>query len=76
MRMEGLFFLSAAPGFTEILDIVIKYGAVPVCFYWIWTLRQDVAALRIEIVKLQEEHKSDLRKNADELKTLIQNLQR
>lgn len=64
------------PGFQELIDLIMNYGAPPVLIAWVYYLHSNIKELRQDLKESLKEHKDDLRKHSDELKTLIQNMTR
>lgn len=57
----------------EIIEIIIKYGALPVLIILVWVLWKKVDKHEVSIAKLNEEQKNDIRNHANEVKSLHQN---
>lgn len=61
-------------GEIEIIDLVYKFGAIPLMIWLIWSQTKKIDQLESKVDKINEEHKTDLKKHTTELKTLIQNV--
>lgn len=57
----------------QILDVVIKYGAVPVLCVLSWKQWQKIEKQDSQIAKLNEDHKTDIKSSGEEAKGMQQN---
>lgn len=57
----------------ELVDLAYKYGALPILIYAVFTLWKKVERHEKAIKDLNDEHKAEIRSNANELKQLNQN---
>lgn len=57
-----------------LLQNIAELGGLGVALWWIWSLRKDVCDLSVQLSKLNEEHKNDLRINSSILQQLQQSV--
>ena len=78
MIFDLILFKSPNPSdmdiLTEPIKTILEFGATGVLMLWVRSLQLDVKSFKKDLHKSNEDHKNDLRKNADELKSLIQNM--
>lgn len=58
----------------QMLDMIIKYGAVPVLCIISWKLWKKTETQDHQIAKLNEDHKTDIKVSSEESKGMQQNM--
>lgn len=56
----------------QIVDLVYKYGALPLLIFAVWVLWNKTDKMEGEIAKLNESQKTDLRSHGEEVKGIQQ----
>lgn len=58
---------------VKMLDLIYKWGALPILCLLVWVLWKKVNAHETKIEKLNEDQKNDIRTHAEDVKGIQQN---